>query len=164
MSQKASYDVPEFEFASSERARAQQQPSRSEAELRPARGVAAVCAAAASMWVLAGLWHNLIMPSLYLERHATHEGIAVLALAYVVLAGLMLALFAPGDRSSKWARAGLLHGALIGILWIFPYGLAMAGAHGDPLAYVVKNSLWHIFEQGIGGLVLAAVSRRSLAQ
>ena len=26
------------------------------------------------MWVFAGLWHNLILPSLYEDTHATHEG------------------------------------------------------------------------------------------
>jgi len=43
---------------------------------------------------------------------------------------------------------GLKFGALIGLLWVFPHDLAMAGAHGDSLSYVFKNAILHIVEQG----------------
>jgi len=41
------------------------------------------------MWIVAGLWHNLIMAHIYEEVHAKHEGIGLLLVAYFILAGLM---------------------------------------------------------------------------
>ena len=57
---------------------------------------------------------------------------------------------------------GLRFGVLIGLLWVFPHGLAMAGAHGKSIAYVFKNTAWHLIEQGVGGIIIALVyGRRS---
>jgi|TARA_Y100000294_G_C8475494_1_gene304549 hypothetical protein len=42
-----------------------------------------------SMWAIAGLWHNLILPSFYEDSHATHEGIGLMLFAYLILAGFM---------------------------------------------------------------------------
>lgn len=52
---------------------------------------------------------------------------------------------------------GAKFGALVGLLWVLPHGLAMAGAHGTSVVYVLKNSLWHVFEQGLGGAVFASL-------
>ena len=43
----------------------------------------------------------------------------------------------------------------LGLLWVLPHGLAMAGAHDTSVVYVVKNSAWHLVEQGIGGALVA---------
>ena len=58
--------------------------------------------------------------------------------------------------------SGLVFGALIGILWVFPHELAMVGAHGEPLAYVFKNAAWHAVEQGLGGIVVGLSYRRGV--
>lgn len=55
---------------------------------------------------------------------------------------------------------GLKFGMIIGALWVFPHGLAMAGAHGDSILYIFKNTAWHMVEQGIGGIVVAFVYSR----
>lgn len=105
------------------------------------------------MWIVAGLWHNLIMANLYEEVHANHEGIGILLISYLILSSFMTLLYPRFARKGTLPEA-VLWGAIIGLLWVFPHGLAMAGAHGDPLLYVFKNSAWHILEQGIGGIIV----------
>ncbi len=108
------------------------------------------------MWGVAGLWHELVMAQFYTRQaHATHEGTGIILLAYLILAALMVYLYPRFSGSSRYFQEGAKFGALIGLLWVFPHGLAMAGAHGEPVAYVVKNALWHVVEQGIGGIVIA---------
>jgi hypothetical protein len=109
------------------------------------------------MWVVAGIWHNLIMPSLYEEVHATHEGIEIMLVAYFILAGFMAYLYPRLYDGKKPVRDGLKFGIIIGLLWVFPHELAMVGAHSESILYVIRNAIWHMVEQGIGGIVLALV-------
>lgn len=115
---------------------------------------ALICATA--QWGLAGLWHQLIVPQFYVEaRHADHAGTGIIFLAYLVLGGLMACLYSPFHQPHRRWISGIRFGALMGLLWVFPHELAMAGAHGEKLAYVFQNGAWHVVEQGWGGLVLA---------
>jgi hypothetical protein len=117
--------------------------------------VFATLAAGGGMWVVAGLWHNLILPSLYEGTHATHEGIGILLVAYLVLALIMAYMYPIGYQGGKPVVEGLRFGMIIGILWVFPHELAMTGAHdGNSISYVVKNAVWHMVEQGIGGIIM----------
>ncbi len=109
------------------------------------------------MWVIAGLWHNLIMPSLYESIDADHEGIGILLLSYFILALLMSYIYPLGYKGGSPLWEGLRFGMVIGILWVFPHELAMAGAHGEPLGYAFQNGLWHMVEQGLGGMMIGAI-------
>jgi hypothetical protein len=113
------------------------------------------------MWVVAGIWHNLIMANLYKSVDAQHEGIGLLLVAYIVLALLMSYLYPLGYKGGKPVIEGLRFGVIIGILWVFPHELAMAGAHGTSLLYVFKNAAWHMVEQGIGGVVIGLIYGKS---
>ena len=112
------------------------------------------------MWVIAGVWHNLIMANLYESVDAKHEGIGVLLIAYFVLALLMSYIYPLGYKGGNPVWEGLRFGMVIGILWVFPHELAMAGAHGDPISYVFKNGLWHMVEQGLGGIIVGLIYGR----
>lgn len=109
------------------------------------------------MWVVAGLWHNLILPTLNKNIHAHHEGLFILLIAYFILALLMAYVYSLIRKSNKPIIDGLKLGIVIGILWVFPHGLAMAGTHGSSIIYEIKNTLWHIVEQGIGGIIVSLV-------
>lgn len=109
------------------------------------------------MWVVAGLWHNMIMPRLYEDTHTNHEGIFIMLIAYFVLASFMVFLYPFLFKESKSVVRGLKLGIFVGVLWIFPYTLAMAGAHETSIVYVFKNTIWHMVEQGIGGGLIAFV-------
>ena len=109
------------------------------------------------MWIIAGLWHNLILPGINKDIHPHHEGIGILLIAYFVLAFLMTYFYSMLPKTDKPLINGIKTGVLIGILWVFPHGLAMAGAHETSVLYEIKNTLWHIFEQGIGGIIIAYI-------
>lgn len=123
------------------------------------RKAAAIALSGFAMWIVAGLWHNLLMANLYEEVHAKHEGIGILLIAYVILSSFMTLLYPLFAKKGTLPEA-ILWGAIIGLLWVFPHGLAMAGAHGEPLLYVFKNSAWHMVEQGVGGIVVYRILKR----
>ncbi len=111
-----------------------------------------------TMWVISGLWHNLILPNFYSsEIEATHEGIGLLLIAYLILGLFMAYMYPLGYKGGRPAIEGLRFGIVIGLLWILPHGLAMAGAHGESISYVLKNATWHAVEQGLGGIVLGLI-------
>jgi hypothetical protein len=112
------------------------------------------------MWIVAGIWHNLIMANFYKDVQATHEGLGLLLVAYFILASFMAYLYPLIYKGKKPIIEGLKFGMIIGLLWVFPHGLAMAGAHGDSIVYVIKNSVWHMVEQGIGGIIIALVYKK----
>lgn len=110
-----------------------------------------------TMWVVAGLWHTIIAIHYYKnETDADHEGIGIIAIAYIILAFFMSYLYQTSCKK-KTIWEGLFFGGLIGVLWVFPHELAMAGAHSEPIPYVFKNAIWHLFEQSIGGFVVSLV-------
>jgi hypothetical protein len=125
------------------------------------RFILATLAGGITMCLLAGLWHELIMAKFYaLETHATHEGTGIIFIAYMVLSGLMVYLYSRIYKGERPAAEGLKFGIVIGLLWVFPHELAMAGAHGDSISYVFKNAAWHMVEQGAGGIIIGLVYGR----
>jgi hypothetical protein len=129
--------------------------------MQPKKFLAVVVVTSAFMWVVAGLWHNLVLPSLDADKEAHHEGIGVLLVAYVVLSGLMVFLYERSTLGRRPLIDGFMFGAVIGVLWVFPHELAMAGAHQSSVAPVLKNGLWHMLEQGLGGALMGFVSARA---
>ncbi|MCP4132684.1 MAG: hypothetical protein GY754_17090 [bacterium] len=62
------------------------------------------------------------------------------------------------NKTLKHAPAAGGFGIIIGILWVFPHELVMAGAHhGKSIAYVFKNAAWHMVEQGLGGIITGLI-------
>lgn len=121
--------------------------------------IAAVLAGLA-MWIIAGIWHDLILPKMTPNHHA-HEGIGVILIAYLILGGFMAGIFSRLKPAPFHPLlAGALFGAVIGLLWVFPHELALAGAQGSALAYVFKNGAWHGVEQAFGGVVIGLILRQ----
>ena len=113
------------------------------------------------MWVLAGLWHNLIVPLLDPKVTAHHDGLFLMLVAYFILSFLMVVLYLQKSTVQKNRVVdGFIFGLTIGILWVFPHGLSMAGVHNTSIMYEIKNVCWHLVEQGIGGIMIAALSYR----
>ena len=109
------------------------------------------------MWIIAGLWHNLILPIFNKNIHAHHEGLGLMLIAYFILSFLMAYIYLLSYKGEKPIIEGLKIGVIVGILWVFPHGLAMAGVHNTSIFYEVRNTLWHIIEQGIGGIIIAII-------
>ena len=124
--------------------------------------ILATAAGSLTMWLLAGLWHELIMAQFYeVETQANHEGTGIILLAYVVLGLLMAYVYPIGYKGKQPWVEGLRFGFVIGILWVFPHELAMAGAYGNSILYVLKNAVWHMVEQGVGGITIGLVYGRN---
>ena len=118
----------------------------------------ATVAGGAAMWLLAGLWHMVLMVEFYaMEGEAQHEGMGIIIVAYLVLGLLMAHMYPPGYKGGRPWVEGLRFGVLIGIVWVLPHGLAMVGAHGDSISYELINGVWHMVEQGVGGVVVAII-------
>lgn len=122
------------------------------------RSMFSIFASGFFMWIVAGLWHNLILPTLSKNLEPHHEGIFIMLIAYFILSGLMTYIYTETKKNSI-LLSGLKIGIIIGIVWVFPHGLAMAGAHQTSILYEIKNTLWHCIEQGFGGLVIALIKR-----
>lgn len=75
------------------------------------------------MWVIGGLWHNLILPFFYNNIQAHHEGLLLMLIAYCILAFLMAYIYSMSYVKDKIIIKGLKIGVVIGILWILPHGL-----------------------------------------
>ncbi|OGH04718.1 MAG: hypothetical protein A2600_02875 [Candidatus Lambdaproteobacteria bacterium RIFOXYD1_FULL_56_27] len=121
----------------------------------------AALASAVVMMLTAGLWHEVIMAHFYeAETGAKHEGTGLILVSYLILGGLMSYFYRPNRIKTGTILQGLWFGALMGVLWVFPHELAMAGAHSEPLGYVFKNGLWHVVEQGVGGVVISWIYSR----
>jgi len=109
------------------------------------------------MWIIAGLWHNLVLPFFNEDIQAHHDGFGLMLLAYFILAFLMAYIFSLINIAKRPAMEGLRLGVVVGLLWVLPHGLAMAGVHDTSIIYEIKNTLWHMFEQGIGGVIIGLI-------
>lgn len=106
------------------------------------------------MWITGGLYHNLILPSINDAIHPHHEGLGITLIAYFILALLMTYIYSISNTNVDTALKGVKLGVIIGILWVFPHGLTLAATHDTSLVYEFKNTLYHLIEQGIGGLIV----------
>jgi hypothetical protein len=73
---------------------------------------------------------------------------------YFILAFLMAYLYSTTNTGDKSWVKGIKLGVIIGVVWVFPHGLVMAATHDTSLVHEIKNTLYHIVEQGIGGTVV----------
>jgi hypothetical protein len=106
------------------------------------------------MWFVGGLYHNLIMPAIDNNIHPHHEGLGIVFIAYILL-GLFMNYFYLNHSDNKDSlRKGLKIGMIVGILWVFPHGLTMAATHETSFLYQFSNTLYHMIEQGIGGIII----------
>ncbi len=111
------------------------------------------------MWVVGGIYHNLIMPAVNENIHPHHEGSGITLIAYILL-GFFLSYFYKNSRDNKDSLLkGIMIGMIIGVLWVFPHGLTMAAVHQSSISYQITNTIYHIVEQGIGGAIVFVVFR-----
>ena len=106
------------------------------------------------MWVVGGLYHNLIMPAVNKNVHPHHEGLGITLIAYILLGFLMSYFYLNSKEIGDSIIKGIKIGIIVGILWVFPHGLTMAAVHESSISYEITNTLYHIIEQGIGGIII----------
>lgn len=106
------------------------------------------------MWIVGGLYHNLILPAVSKHIDPHHEGLGITLMAYILL-GLLMSYFYMNSKDHRDSLIkGIKTGAIIGILWVFPHGLTMAAVHESSISYQITNALYHVTEQGTGGVII----------
>ncbi|MBK6264351.1 hypothetical protein JKA74_04825 [Marivirga sp. S37H4] len=108
------------------------------------------------MWVVGGIYHNLIMPAVNENIHPHHEGLGITLIAYILLGLLMSYFYKNSKEDNDSLLKGIRIGMIIGVLWVFPHGLTMAAIHESSISYEITNTIYHIVEQGIGGAIIFA--------
>jgi hypothetical protein len=110
------------------------------------------------MFLLAGLWHMVIMADLYSGPNSLVEPMLYfIALGYFVLALIMTYIYPKGYKGGKPVIEGLKFGILMGLLWILPLSLVLYGVMGGSGTVIIVDVIWHVVEQGIGGIVIGLV-------
>ncbi len=116
-----------------------------------------------AMFIPGGLWHMIIMKDFY-DKYAGDSALAepniiFIILGVLILSALMAYMYPQGYKGGSPLKEGLRFGVVIGLLWILPYNVIMIGVMGTAKTLVVVDALWHIVEQGVGGIVIGYVYR-----
>jgi len=113
------------------------------------------------MWLLSGLWHVLIMGDFYAkyEGPSAYESPQMLfiIIGYAILALLMVYIYIQGYKGGSPLKEGLRFGVVIGLLWILPLNVIIYAVKETSGTFIVVDVLWHIVEQGIGGIVIGLI-------
>ncbi len=124
---------------------------------RPLKLFIATAVGGLGMWIVAGLWHNLLLPLINDNATAHHEGLGIGLIAYFILSFLLVYLYLQIYKNGSTFFEGVKIGIVAGVLWVFPHGLVMAGTHDTSIIYEIKNTLYHMVEQGIGGAIIFGI-------
>ena len=123
----------------------------------------AVVGGTVAMFLLGGLWHLLLMSNFY-EKYAGDRALVepnmfFIILGVLILASLMAYMYPQGYKGGSPLKEGLRFGVVIGLLWILPFNVIMVGVMGTAKTLVLVDTLWHLVEQGVGGIVIGYVYR-----
>jgi len=113
------------------------------------------------MFLLGFLWHQFIMSGFYDDQLGDiarpEPKVGFIVLGYLVLALLMAYIYPIGSKGGSPTLEGLKFGALMGLLWILPHGLVYVGVANFTFTYAIVDGLWHVVEEGLGGVVIGLV-------
>jgi hypothetical protein len=115
-----------------------------------------------AMFVLAGLWHMLIMESFYTSNsylpNRESPMMGYIALGYLLLAALMAHIYPKGYSGGSPVKEGLKFGVLIGLLWILPHTIVLYGVkNSGTRVLILVDAIWHLVEEGVGGIIIGAI-------
>ena len=123
--------------------------------------IIAFVAGFAVMFLLAGLWHNVLMVNFYKSYNPGTQGdhkMVPILLGYIILALLMAYIYPKGYAGGSPWKEGLKFGIMIGLLWILPYTLVLLGNSSATFSWrMIINTIWHLVEQGGGGVAIALI-------
>lgn len=113
------------------------------------------------MFLLSGLWYMVIMAGFYQTQGAAVNreqfNFLFIVLGYLVMAFLMSYIYPIGYKGGPPAKEGLRFGVLIGLLVWLSSNLILYGVYNVTLPVTLVDSIWHVVEEGIGGIVIAFV-------
>ncbi|MCK4798022.1 MAG: hypothetical protein KAT05_11600 [Spirochaetes bacterium] len=114
-----------------------------------------------AMFLLSGLWYTLIMADFY-EANSPSTAFAepkmqFIVLGYFILALILAYIYPLGYKGGSPVIEGLKFGVVMGLLWILPIGVVLFGVMESSGILLVVDAIWHVVEQGIGGIVIGLV-------
>jgi hypothetical protein len=120
------------------------------------------------MFLLSGLWYMVIMEGFYQSQaqaiNRTQFNFLFIVLGYLVMAFLMSYIYPLGYKGGPLAKEGLRFGVVMGLLVWLSSNLVLYGAWNLTLPLTLVDSLWHVIEEALGGLVIALVYGTSSAE
>ena len=121
----------------------------------------AIIASFVAMFALSGLWHTFFMADFYATDRPTvafaEPKMQFVVLGYFILALLMAYIYPLGYKGGSSVTEGLKFGILIGLLWMLPEAVVLFGVFESSGTVLVVDAIWHLVEQGIGGIVIGLV-------
>ncbi len=115
------------------------------------------------MFTLGGLWNSVLLPRIFagpapaIARAPADVKLGVIALAYALLTALMAFLFTQSFRAKPGSLAGFQFGSLFGVIMTLPVYLLIFAVWNVAAGPLLVDALWHGFEQGVGGILMAAL-------
>lgn len=115
------------------------------------------------MFVLAYVGHTLLLESMFesspMDAIAKEmPSIPGIAVAYLVLSLLMAYMYPKGVEGGSVMGNGLRFGLLVGLLFSVPISIIMYSTiEGGTVTMIVAEGVWHMIEQGAGGIAMAYV-------
>ncbi len=115
------------------------------------------------MFLLGWVGHEYLISSItgldpFEDIMKSEPNVIGIAVAYLVLALLMAYIYPKGIEGDSVFANGLKFGILIGLLFELPMALIFFSVYeGVTISMVITEAVWHMIEQGIGGIVIAYV-------
>ena len=130
-----------------------------------ARRISGMLGAWILMFGLSGSWHSFIMADFYssfLEEAArTEPNLVVVAVGYLTVVLLMAWMYPHGYSGGSPLAEGARFGAVMGLIWILPLSLVLAGLYDLSMTEVAIDSVWHVVEGTVGGSVIGLAHGRA---
>ena len=121
----------------------------------------ALIAGFVTMFLLSGLWHMVVMADFYATDRPSvafaEPKMQFIVLGYLILALLMAYIYPLGKKGGSPVIEGLKFGILIGLLWMLPEAVVLFGVFESSGTVLVVDTIWHVVEQGLGGIVIGLV-------
>ncbi|MBO6524955.1 MAG: hypothetical protein JJ971_14070 [Balneolaceae bacterium] len=112
------------------------------------------------MFSLGGIWNAVLMQDFYLAYSPTNIlppedfSITSIALGYIVLTAIMTFIVVQNFNENPKFVGGFMFGGTFGLAATLPLYLILYGRWDISLTYILVDSAWHVFEQGLGGALL----------
>ncbi len=115
----------------------------------------------AVMFLLSGLWYELLMADYYNVQFADVERIKPLFLwiviGYLIGSFLLAYIYPIGYKGGPPVKEGMKFGFFMGLIMILPIELILYGVHTVPLGATFIDIIYQVLEKTIGGTFIGLV-------
>jgi uncharacterized membrane protein YoaK (UPF0700 family) len=110
------------------------------------------------MFVLAGVFHLGIMKDYFIQQLGPMSSIQFALTSYLILAVVMAYIYGKHwNRSGNLIANGLVFGILMGLMCRVPWEILEIGYGRGNFNFVMTEGIWHMVEEGVGGIMIAIV-------